>query len=199
MYDAVYSQKLKLSKTGARAGGGGIMCLFKREMFQATNVQPPRGLDTSLLDGHVRTWCLWRKKHPSVLPLIVTAAYIPPEDKGKKNSAMRRQGLHVVPALAEHIKKMWSGSQHVVVSHINAPDGCQMLKTKLKEVLPMAQVALLPPFVDQPVFTGSPGMCFSRTSSGEVIHQRMKIKAIGKATLQGKKFARKWPRRVCYQ
>ena len=30
-------------------------------------------------------------------------------------------------------------------------------------------------------------MCFSRTPSGEVIHQRMKIKAIVKATLQGKK------------
>ena len=56
MYDVVYSQKLKLSETGARAGGG-IMCLFKRELFHATNVQPPRGLDTSLLDGHVRTWC----------------------------------------------------------------------------------------------------------------------------------------------
>ena len=42
MYDAVYSQKLKLSETGARAGGG-IMCLFRRDMFQAINVQPPRG------------------------------------------------------------------------------------------------------------------------------------------------------------
>ena len=30
IYDAVYSQKLKLSETGARAGGG-IMCFFKRE------------------------------------------------------------------------------------------------------------------------------------------------------------------------
>ncbi|MCG3769690.1 MAG: hypothetical protein JW384_00819 [Nitrosomonadaceae bacterium] len=187
IYDAVYSQKLKLSETGARAGGG-IMCLFKRELFKATNVHPPRGLDTSLLDGHVRTWCLWRKKHPSVLPLIVTVAYIPPEDK--KNSAMRRQGLHVVPALVEHVKKMWSGSQHVVVAHVNAPDGCQVLRTKLKEVLPTAQVAMLPPFVDQPVFTGCPGMCFSRTSNGEVIHQRMRIKSIGKATLPGKKFAK---------
>ena len=164
------------------------MCLFKRELFKATNVHPPRGLDTSLLDGHVRTWCLWRKKHPSVLPLIVTVAYIPPEDK--KNSAMRRQGLHVVPALVEHVKKMWSGSQHVVVAHVNAPDGCQVLRTKLKEVLPTAQVAMLPPFVDQPVFTGCPGMCFSRTSNGEVIHQRMRIKSISKATLPGKKFAK---------
>ena len=90
--------------------------------------------------------------------MIVTIAYIPPEDKDKKNSAMRLQGLHVVPALVEHVKKMWSGSQHVVVAHVNAPDGCQMLKTKLKDALPMAQIALLPPFVEQPVFTGGPGM-----------------------------------------
>ena len=96
---------MKVSETGARAGGG-VMCLFKREMFRATTVQPPRGLDTTLLDGHVRTFCLWRKEHPSVLPLIVTIAYIPPEDKGKKNSAMRRQGLHVVPALVEHVKRI---------------------------------------------------------------------------------------------
>ena len=128
MYDAVYSQKLKVSETGARAGGG-IMCLFKREMFRATTVQPPKVLDTTLLDGHVRTFCLWRKEHPGILPLIVTVAYIPPEDKEKKNGAMRRQGLHAVPALVEHVKRMWCGSQHVVVAHVNAPDGCQMIKT----------------------------------------------------------------------
>ena len=98
-------------------------------MFRATTVQPPKGLDTTLLDGHVRTFCLWRKEHPGILPLIVTVAYIPPEDKDKKNSAMRMQGLHAAPALVEHVKRMWRGSQHVVVAHVNAPDGCQMIKT----------------------------------------------------------------------
>ena len=91
IYNAVYSQKLRLAETGARAGGG-IMCLFKRKMFRATTVRPPEGLDMTLLDGHVRTFCLWRKEHPSILPLIVTVVYIPPENKKKKNSAMRNRG-----------------------------------------------------------------------------------------------------------
>ena len=101
---------------------------------------------------------------------------------------MRLQGLHAVPALVEHVKRMWCGSQHVVVAHVNAPDTCQMLKTKMKDVIPMVQIAALPPFSEQPVFTGQPGMCFSRKLNGDVVHQRMKVKSVSKATVQGRKF-----------
>ena len=93
-----------------------------------------------------RDGCLWRKQHPSILPLIVTVAYIPPQDKDKKNSAMRAQGLHAVSALVEHVKMMWHGSQHVVKAHVNAPDGCQMLKIKIKNVVPIVQIAAVPFF-----------------------------------------------------
>ena len=55
----------------------------------------------------MRTFCLWRKDHPGVLPLIVTVAYIPPDDKDKKISETRQQGLHAVPKMVEHIKSMW--------------------------------------------------------------------------------------------
>ena len=85
----------------------------------------------ALLDGQVRTFCFWRKEHPSVLPLIVTVAYIPPEDSEKKNTEMRLQGLAAVPAMVNHVKRVWHGSQHVVVSHVNAPNACQVLRTQL--------------------------------------------------------------------
>ena len=37
LYNAVNSQKLKQTETGARAGGG-IMCLFNRDMYRANTV-----------------------------------------------------------------------------------------------------------------------------------------------------------------
>ena len=55
--------------------------------------------------------------------MIVTVAYIPPEDSEKKNREMRLQGLVTVPAMVKYVKKVWQGSQHVV-AHVNAPDAC---------------------------------------------------------------------------
>ena len=60
---------------------------------------------------------------PECSPLIVTVAYIPPEDSEKKNREMRLQGLVTVPAMVKYVKKVWQGSQHVV-AHVNAPDAC---------------------------------------------------------------------------
>ena len=188
-YELVYSQRLKHPETGARVGraGGGIMCLFNKSMFRANLVPPPDELDTSLLDGHVRTFCFWRKEYPSIPPLIVTVAYIPPED-AKKNTELRLQGLAAVPAMVNHVKKFWRGSQHVVVSHVNAPDACQVLRTQLREALPVDQVVALPLLVGLPDFQGPLGMRFWRMSTNEVFHQRLNIKSMGKATPQGRKF-----------
>ena len=83
IYGVVYSQRLKQHETVARAGGG-IMCLFKKKLFSVITVGPPEGLDTTLLDGYVRTFCLFRRQYPGVLPLIVMVAYIPPPNKGNK-------------------------------------------------------------------------------------------------------------------
>ena len=125
-----------------------------------------------------------------VLPLVVTVAYIPAEDKEKKNTGMRLQGLAAVPAMVKHVEKVWHGSQHVVVSHVNAPDACQVLCTQLREVVPICQVVALPLLSELHVFDGPLGMRFWRTSNNEVFHQRLNIKSMGKATTQGKKFFR---------
>ena len=129
----------------------------------------------------------------------MTIAYISPGDSEKKNREMRLQGLHAVLVMVEHVNRVWQGYQHVVVAHVNAPDGCQVLRTQLRDVVPMCQVAALPLFSELPVFTGLAGMCFSRLPNNEVFHQRMKIKSMGKATVQGRSFSRTWLVMVCYR
>jgi hypothetical protein len=122
----------------------------------------------------------------SLLSLDLT--YIPPEDKEEKNTEMRLQGLAAAPAMVKHVKKVWHGSQHVVVSHVNAPDACQTLRTQLREVVPICQVVAIPLLSELPVFDGHLGMRFWIMSTNEVFHQRLNIKSMGKATPQGKTF-----------
>jgi len=183
IYGVVFSQRLKQHAV-ARAGGG-IMCLFKKKLFRAMTVRPPEGLDTMLLDGYVRTFCLLQQC-PGVLPLIVMVAYIPPPKKGNKE--VRKQGLNAIPEMMEHVRRIWPGSKRIVVAHVNAPDGCQMLRTKLEGVVPARHVAALPLWSERPVFTGQSGMLFSRMPNGSVVHQRMKVRSVNAATAQGKRF-----------
>ena len=65
-----------------------------------------------------------------------------------------------------------------------------MLRTQLREVVPICQVAALPLLSELPEFEGPLGMRFWRMSNNEVFRQRMNIKSMGKATTQGKKFSR---------
>ena len=78
MYGCVFSHKVKLHNGKNRAGGG-IMLLYKLDRFRCDVILPPLSIKgAALLDGHVRTFCLWRTKVAYVLPLLVTVAYVPP-------------------------------------------------------------------------------------------------------------------------
>ena len=61
-YSCVYTQKPRVD-SGAHKAGAGVMLLFKRELFREEVMNLPSNVEKpQLLDGHIRTVCLWRKQ-----------------------------------------------------------------------------------------------------------------------------------------
>ena len=84
-------------------------------------------------DGHVRTFLLWRQKFPHILPLLVTVAYVPPARLADR--VFRKTALSAIPQIVKWMSELRRGSQHVIVAHVNAADGCVDLKTNLAAIL----------------------------------------------------------------
>ena len=147
-YACVYTQK-PLLDAGAHKAGAGVLILFKRELFREEVLKFPYTIEKPLLlYGHIRTVCLWRKQYPHLPPLIVTAAYIPPVRGGKfakLNQELRSEGLTAIPKIVDHVSKTRGKSHHVIVTHVNASDGCIDLDTTLSKSVPMSHVADLAP------------------------------------------------------
>ena len=192
MYDCVYTQK-PLMDAGDHRAGAGVMILFKRELFRGDVIRLPSTVEKPmLLDGHIRTVCLWWKQQPHMPPIVLTSAYIPPIRSGvhaKYCQEIRSEGLAAIPKIVDHVNKIRRGCQQIIVAHINAGDGCIELKTTLAESVSMGHRAELDPD-STTVMPMTMGMNFYRTPEGEVVHRRNKIKSISKATLSGKALSR---------
>ena len=84
-----------------------------------------------------------------------------------------RQDLTVLPKIAEEVKRLRFGSQHIVVAHVNAADGFIDLPTSLSKVIPMSELAAtLEPNGSLFKVGGKMGMQFVRQPDGSVLHQR---------------------------
>ena len=119
------------------------MLLYKLDQFKCDVILPPLSVEgADLLDGHIRTFCLWRKKVSYILPLLVTVAYVPPARPVDR--AFRKIALSVIPQIVKWVSDLRRRSQHVIVTHVNAADGCVDLKTNLAAVLSSKCVEELP-------------------------------------------------------
>ena len=49
---------------------------------------------------------------------------------------VRKAGLKALPKIAEEVKRVRSGSQHILVAYVNAADGCIDLPTSLSKCDP---------------------------------------------------------------
>ena len=196
-YDCVYTQK-PLVDAGDHKAGAGVLILFKRELFRGDVIRLPSTVERPLLlDGHMRTVCLWRKQYPHLPPLVVTAAYIPPVRGGvhaQYNRDVRSEGLAAIPKMADYVNKVRYGCHHIMAVHVNASDGCIDLKTGLPGSISMAQVAELE-LDTTPSVPSATGMKFCRTIEGEVIHRRNKIKSISKSTPSGRALSKSLAKR----
>ena len=138
-YSCVYTQK-PLMDSGAHKAGAGVMLLFKRELFREEVMNlPPNVEKPLLLDGHIRTVCLWRKQYLHLPPLVVTVAYIPPPVRSgmyaEQNRELRSEGLSAIPKIVDYLKAR-GDSHHIIVAHVNASDGCIDLKTRCRTQFP---------------------------------------------------------------
>ena len=98
-----------------------------------------------------------------------------------------RQDLTVLPKIAEEVKRLRFGSQHIVVAHVNAADGFIDLPTSLSKVIPMSELAAtLEPNGSLFKVGGKMGMQFVRQPDGSVLHQRQKIKSVSETSPQGR-------------
>ena len=165
------------------------MLLYKLDHFRCDVIVPSLSIKgADLLDGYVRTFCLWRKYFSYMLPLLVTVAYVPP---GKPYCReLRRAALFAVPKIVKWVSGLWRGSQPVVVAHINAADGCMDLKTSLATVLSPQYVEELPSSEAGYDPVGR-GMWFVRSEDGEVVHRRDEIGSISTSSVAGKSFSAK--------
>ena len=171
--------------SGTKQAGAGILLLYKREKFRCEDLPLSDVSQAPLLSGYVRSFCLWRKQAPSVPPLVVTVAYVPPQFAYIRE--LRSEALKVLPKIAEEVKRVRSESQYIVVAHVNAADGCIDLPTSLSKVIPMSDIAttLVPNGTPFEV-AGKVGIRFVRLLDGSVTHQWQKIKAVSKTSLQGR-------------
>ena len=99
MYRCVFSQEVMLY-IGTNQAGGGIMLLYKLDQFRCDVIVPPLNIKgAALLDGYVRTFCLWRKKFAYMLPLLVTVAYVPPVRRYWRE--LRKSALSAIPLIVK--------------------------------------------------------------------------------------------------
>ena len=85
------------------------------------------------------------------------------------------------------VSDLWRGSQHVIVAHVNAADGCVDLKTNLAAVLSSKCVEELPS-VGVGYDSLGRGMWFVRSEDGTVLHRR-DDEPILAPSVPGKKFS----------
>ena len=98
------------------------MLLYKLDQFRCEVMLPPAGIEGAvLLNGHVRTFCLWKKNFAYMPPLLVKVAYIPPEKPYCHD--LRKVAWSAIPEIVDRVSRIQSGSQHVIVAYVNAPDG----------------------------------------------------------------------------
>ena len=83
------------------------------------------------------------------------------------------------------VGKLRRGSQHIIVAHVNAADGCADLKTNLASVLSSKSVEELPSVLAGYDPMGR-GMWFVRTEDGVVLHRRDEIESISTSSVAGK-------------
>ncbi len=170
--------------SGTKQAGAGILLLYKREKFRCEDLPLPDVSQGPLLSGYVRTFCLWRKQTPSVPPLVVTVAYVPPQRANIRE--LRSEALKTLPKIAEEVKRLRSESQYILIAHVNAADGCIDLPTSLSKVIPMSEIAMNLAPIETPFnVTGNVGMRLARLPDGSVTHQRQKIESVSRTSPQG--------------
>ena len=96
--------------------------------------------------------------------------------------------------MADYVNKVRYGCHHILAVHVNASDGCVDLKTVFPGSISMAQIAELK-LDTSPSVPSAIGMKFCRTTEGEVIHQRNKIKSISKSTPSGRALSKSLAKR----
>ena len=123
-----------------------------------------------------------------MLPLLVTVAYVPPVRHYWRE--LRKSALSAIPLIVKWVGELRRGSQHIIVAHVNAADGCVDLKTNLASVLSSKSVEELPS-VDAGYDPMGRGMWFVRTEDGVVLHRRDDIESISVSSVAGKSFSTK--------
>ena len=121
-----------------------------------------------------------------MLPLLVTVAYVPPVRR--LCIELRKSAFSAIPLIVKWVGELRRGSQHIILAHVNAADGCADLKTNLASVLSSKSVEELP-LVDAGDDPMGHGMWFVRTEDGVVLHRRDDIESISMWTVAGKSFS----------
>ena len=88
------------------------------------------------------------------------------------------------------MNKACGESHHIIVAHVNASDGCIDLNTTLSRSVPMSLAPDTTPSTSTRVSTVGMNFYRTRTSEGDVIHWRNKIKSISKSTPSGRALSR---------
>ena len=99
----------------------------------------------------------------------------------------RKIALSAIPQIVKWMSELRRGSQHVIVAHVNAADGCVDLKTNLAAILSSKCIEELPSVSSGVGYDSSGrGMWFVRSGDGTVLHRR-DDEPILTSTVAGKK------------
>ena len=190
-YDCEFSQK-PMVDGGKHKAGGGIAILFKKSKFKASVFSMTGDADEiRMLDGHLRTYSLWRRELAHLPPLVVTVLYLPPKARYKALylRELRAIACKATLAMVDKIKTARKGSQHVIVAHANSPDGLMDIGSNLSKIL-SAQQQMRAPVVP----LSGRGMHFTK-SKGKIILQRTQVKSMVASTPAGRAFSNALSRR----